>query len=383
MAEPHFTLERALERFGTREALIDFILDVEDVDKKKLMNIWVCFRMVYNELLPESPSRRQDAVSKEAGKAWKGQKRQNPDFWKYLVLDVYAEHKARFPEYWRARRYIKSLPTAAQRKAATAALPKPRKRVRKKRGDVERKKTSRPRLAPHIVQVRGSSSSSRSRSSRSSSESRSPSTTSQASSSAAALLSTPSPLPVYPSAQPSPMVPLEGHVGWQASEVAPPISSSGNRALNGGQSMVAVQPAPVVAFAPLDMQMQVHSGWTGAAEVPAGYDHQPSAVTTASLLPQSEISFPGYGTYQVDVTDDALFPAQAVPSPSHQWESDASVDGFAPIPSRADFVQGSEHSGFGVGQFMEGWQTDGGVMAGLNWSTPMNQSYIPNLYGLF
>ncbi|KAI1785276.1 hypothetical protein LXA43DRAFT_147317 [Ganoderma leucocontextum] len=77
MAEPHFTLDSVLERFGTREALIDFLLDVEDVDKKKLMNIWVCFRMVYNELLPEFPSRRQDAISKEAGKAWKRQKRQN------------------------------------------------------------------------------------------------------------------------------------------------------------------------------------------------------------------------------------------------------------------------------------------------------------------
>ena len=103
MTEPSFTftIGKVMERFGTRDALIDFLLDIPDIDKKKkLMNVFVAFRKVYNAVLPESPTRRQNAVSKDAGKVWEVEKRYNREFWINLLLDVYTEHKARFPWYW-------------------------------------------------------------------------------------------------------------------------------------------------------------------------------------------------------------------------------------------------------------------------------------------
>lgn len=341
MTDSPFTLElRVWERFGTRKALIDFLLDIEDVDQKKLMNIFICFRKVYNNLLPESPSRQQNAVSIEAGSVWKEEKERNPAFWNNLVRDVHAEHKARFPWYPQKMAYIKSLP-AKERKAANS-----KKGAKKKRGDVDTpEQISRHRPAPYTVP--GSSpSSSRSRSSpsHSPSEPRSPSTL-QASSSAVSPFATPHAVPIYPSVQPPHMMTQDGHGGWQAPGMAAPMFPPGNTPLNGGQYMAPIPPAPVAVSAPLDMQMQYHSVWTNATPIPAPSYHQPTTATAhsawtgvaavpatpyyhqpipatapPSLVPCHEIGF-GYRTYPVGMAGNALLPTQAVPQfPSYQPE---------------------------------------------------------------
>ena len=252
MADPHFTVERVLEKFGTREALIDFLLDTEDIGnpKKKLINIFVRFRMVYNAVLPKSTSRLQNIVSKDASKAWNEEKVQHAVFWDDLDRDFLAEHRARFPYYW----YIHSLPPA-KRKALLDTMPDPKTRSKERSdGDAERKQTPRDRAAPYTVP--GSSSSSRfsssrlssSRGSRSarSSESYSLPNTSQASSSAGPTFPTPPAIPVhsstypstpavypyphplipmYPSIQPHAMIHSDGYMGWQPPSVAYPPHS--------------------------------------------------------------------------------------------------------------------------------------------------------------
>ncbi|KAM5545040.1 hypothetical protein V8D89_001151 [Ganoderma adspersum] len=370
MADTHFTVERVFERFGTREALIDFLLDTEDIDnvKKKLMNSFVRFRKVYNALLPESTSRLQHMVSKEAGKAWDEEKVQNPGFWDDLNRDFFAKHRARFPWYWHMKAHLNSL-SPAERKAMLATLPDPKTRTRKKRSnsDVEREQTPRDRAAPYAVPT------SRSRASRSS-ESSSPPSTSQASSSAGPLFPTPPtvsvhpstyssapiypyphpPVPVYPSTQLShAMIHPDGYMGWQTPAVAYPTALAyGNASLNGGQYMAQPPTYPVPAPVPhpqsLGMQMQNHPAWTTAAAEPAAsylqpftvttthsacqwttsatvpavpYYHQPTGTTSATVppVPYREVGF-RYGTYQhqLGVGGDApLFPAPAAPFPLH------------------------------------------------------------------
>ena len=379
MADPHFTVERVLEKFGTREALIDFLLDTEDIDnpKKKLINIFVRFRMVYNAVLPKSTSRLQNVVSKDAGKAWDEEKVQNAVFWDDLDRDFLAEHMARFPYYW----YIHSLPPA-KRKALLGTMPDPKTRSKKRSdGDAERKQTPRDRAAPYTVP--GSSSSSRSSSSRlsssrgsraaRSSESYSLPNTSQASSSAGPLFQSPPavpvhpstypstpavypyphpPVPAYPSIQPShAMIHSDGYMGWQTLGVAYPTALAyGNTSPNGGQYMAQPPTYPVPVPAPyprsLDMQMQNQPTWTDAATEPAAsylqpltvttthsayqwttstnttvpaapYYHQPTTAVTVPSVPYREADF-GYGSYQhqLGVGGDAPFlPGPAAPGP--------------------------------------------------------------------
>ena len=380
MADPHFTVERVLEKFGTREALIDFLLDTEDIDnpKKKLINIFVRFRMVYNAVLPKSTSRLQNVVSKDAGKAWDEEKVQNAVFWDDLDRDFLAEHMARFPYYW----YIHSLPPA-KRKALLGTMPDPKTRSKKRSdGDAERKQTPRDRAAPYTVP--GSSSSSRfsssrlssSRGSRSarSSESYSLPNTSQASSSAGPTFPTPPAIPVhsstypstpavypyphplipmYPSIQPHAMIHSDGYMGWQPPSVAYPTALAyGSASLNSGQHMAQPPAYPVPAPAPhaqsldVQVQMQNHPTWTDAATelavsylqpltvttthsacqwttstnatVPAApYYHQPTTALTVPSVPYREADF-GYGPYQhqLGVGGNApFFPAPDAPGP--------------------------------------------------------------------
>ena len=64
-----------MERFGVRGACIDFHLDIPYVDKKKrLTNVSVAFKKVYDAVLLASLTRRQNALSKDAARVWEIEK---------------------------------------------------------------------------------------------------------------------------------------------------------------------------------------------------------------------------------------------------------------------------------------------------------------------
>ncbi|PIL32784.1 hypothetical protein GSI_04901 [Ganoderma sinense ZZ0214-1] len=372
MANPRFREEQVLERFRTREAVINLLLATKHIDnvKMKFMNRFICFRKIYNVVRQTSLSVRQDEVSKVMGAAWHEEAAQNPDFWNGLYRDFVAGHKARFPYYWQKKKELEAM-TPEERKAELAKLPDPEGKRMKKRDHVEGKQRPRARAAPYTVPGL-SSSSSRSRLSRSSASS-SPSTTSQGPSSAVPLVPTPPtipvhhsaplPAPVYPFNQPSLPVypsPQPSHLmspeAYAALPTPRPAQYYDNAPLNGGQYMAApTHPAPVTVPQPpsLGMPAQIHAAWTNVPAVPAGAYHQPMTMTAthsaswttsatvprpsapyirqsvnsmappAALVPFHETGF-GYETYQLGMTGEvppsqsASFPSYQVPNfPSH------------------------------------------------------------------
>nr|VWO95500.1 HMG box domain-containing protein [Ganoderma boninense] len=327
MDNPRTITEKALESFGTREAMIEFLMSTRDIDnvKVRLINRFLCFRNICGSLLPASLSRRQSEVSKKMGAVWRAGAR-DLGFWSDLYQDFVDGHHARFPYYWQKKAELDAMPQA-KRLAVLATLPDPKNKRRKKkrpaveekRGDVKEKRPRRARAAPY--NVRGTPSSSGSRSSRSSASrsrsSRSSSSSSlpiapQGPTSTVPLFPTPPAVPVhhsarppvpvappppvpihpynqpslpmFPSTQPSHMMPPFSYAGSHAS---PAAHNYGNALLGGDQYVVPSQawnPAPVAAPQPPSlasgMQTQLHTPWTSAPALPAAAYHQPMTMTT-------------------------------------------------------------------------------------------------------